>query len=117
MVDDGRAEPADGQDELQAMLYERVRDSIEGKVAGLRAAFAGGPPDAATHDDARTMAHRLAGSAGTYGFHSAGRDARAIEDLLDAGPLDAVGVARARELADTLARRLDCEERTRPPAG
>jgi HPt (histidine-containing phosphotransfer) domain-containing protein len=102
------------QSELQAMLYERVRDSIEGKVAVLRAAFAGGVPDAEEQAEARQLAHKLAGSTGTYGHHAAGRHAAALEDLLDAGPLDAAGADRAAGLALDIAEALDCVERTAP---
>jgi HPt (histidine-containing phosphotransfer) domain-containing protein len=70
--------------------------SIDAALAAVRAQFALALPDKAANvrallargawDDARRAAHRLRGSAGTYGFAPLGAAAAAIEELLLAEP-------------------------------
>jgi HPt (histidine-containing phosphotransfer) domain-containing protein len=80
--------------------------AIDAALAAVRAQFAGALPEKATNigtllerrawDDARRAAHRLRGSAGTYGFAALGALAAAIEELLLAEPAGPSGEARER---------------------
>jgi HPt (histidine-containing phosphotransfer) domain-containing protein len=79
---------------------------IDAALAAVRAQFAEALPEKAANigalvargawDDARRAAHRLRGSAGTYGFVELGARAAAIEELLLAEPAGPSGEARER---------------------
>lgn len=91
-----------------AELWEELRPAVLTQVAAVRVAVAAlhaGPLPAEALEQARTDAHQLAGSLGSFGFDAAGRAARALELRLKAGPaseeapeLDAL----VRELAEQL---------------
>lgn len=90
--------------------------SIEAALAAVQAQFASALPAKAAHlegllargewDEARRAAHRLRGSAGTYGFSALGAAAGEIEELLLAAPAGPDEETRAkldvhaRDLAD-----------------
>ncbi|MFN4089270.1 MAG: Hpt domain-containing protein [Alphaproteobacteria bacterium] len=57
------------------------------------------PFDPATRDLVRAVAHRLAGSAGTFGYPGAGAAALRLEDACESGDDGEIG----RTLDDTLA--------------
>lgn len=70
-------------------LWEELRPAVLVQVAALGAAIAalhGGPLPAEAREQARTDAHQLAGSLGSFGFDAAGRAARTLELRLQAGP-------------------------------
>ncbi len=89
--------------------------SIDALLAAARAQFAAELPAKAAKvealvalgawDEARRAAHRLRGSAGTYGFVELGASAGAVEDLLleSAGVPDGDGRARLEEQLRRLA--------------
>ncbi|MDW5595584.1 response regulator [Conexibacter stalactiti] len=91
-----------------AELWEELRPAVLVQVAAVRAAVAAlhaGPLPAEAREQARTDAHQLAGSLGSFGFDAAGRAARTLELRFKAGPaseeapeLDAL----VRELAEQL---------------
>lgn len=62
-----------------AALRAQYRDALPGKVDAIARAVTSRDPAA------EGLAHRLAGSAGSYGFAAAGDAARAVEDALAAG--------------------------------
>jgi HPt (histidine-containing phosphotransfer) domain-containing protein len=91
--------------------------SIEAALAAVRAQFASALPEKAANvgtllargawDEARRAAHRLRGSAGTYGFAPLGAVAAAIEDLLlaePAGPREQTRERLERLAGDLLAQ-------------
>ncbi|HST39888.1 MAG TPA: Hpt domain-containing protein, partial [Conexibacter sp.] len=72
-----------------AELWEELRPAVLVQVAALGAAIAalhGGPLPAEAREQARTEAHQLAGSLGSFGFDAAGRAARTLELRLQAAP-------------------------------
>jgi HPt (histidine-containing phosphotransfer) domain-containing protein len=90
--------------------------SIDALLEGVRTQFAGSLPDKAANigallargawAEARRAAHKLRGSAGSYGFAEIGAVAGAIEDLLlEPGEPDAAARARLEHLAHDLAGR------------
>lgn len=71
-------------------LRLRYVQSFPGKVEALQAASAAlsaGNPDA--RKQLRDQAHKLAGSAGMYGFDDLGNQARAVVHAVDAAAADA----------------------------
>jgi HPt (histidine-containing phosphotransfer) domain-containing protein len=80
--------------------------AIDAALAAVRAQFAAALPEKAAHiagllargawEEARRAAHRLRGSAGTYGFAPLGAAAAAIEELLLAEPVDPREETRGR---------------------
>ncbi len=85
-------EAADKTAALLASLWLRVRPIVEERLATLdRAADAAkvGPLPDALRTEAASVAHKLAGSLGMYGFDEGTRVAREIEVLLDRGAPDA----------------------------
>jgi len=89
MVDDMVPEP----------LRRRYIDTFPDKSAALSAALdllANG--DAAGPRSLRDQAHKLAGSAGMYGFDDVGQLAREIVHSMDGGTADAVGAGLTRDL-------------------
>jgi HPt (histidine-containing phosphotransfer) domain-containing protein len=93
--------------------------SIDAVIEAVRTEFAGSLPAKAAKigalvargawEEARRAAHRLRGSAGTYGFTEVGAAAAAIEELLLAqrGDPDVAGRARLEQLARDLASRAE----------
>ena len=74
-----------------AELWAEQRDTALERVAVLEdaaAALAAGTLDDQLREAARSAAHKLHGSAGTYGFHRASELAGELEDALAAGPVD-----------------------------
>jgi len=68
-----------------ASMWERFRDAIFARVATLESAAAAlreGRLDDAARRDAEREAHKLAGAAGTFGFHGASHAAAEAEALL-----------------------------------
>jgi len=53
-----------------------------GRLAGARAAFVAARPEPALVDEMHAVLHTLAGSAGTFGFHVLGQQARSLEQRL-----------------------------------
>jgi HPt (histidine-containing phosphotransfer) domain-containing protein len=96
------AEPS-SIDALILAAQRQYADSLPAKVADLHAHVAGG-----AWEEARRAAHKLRGSASTYGFAALGAAAGAIEEalLLDAYPGDE---ARARIAAHLVEARAEAE--------
>jgi HPt (histidine-containing phosphotransfer) domain-containing protein len=100
--------------------------SIEAALAAVRAQFAEALPEKAANvgallargawEDARRAAHRLRGSAGTYGFAPLGAVAAAIEELLIAEPAGPGEETRGRleRLAGDLQAQADLAAGERP---
>jgi len=53
-----------------------------GRLADARAAFVAARPEPALVDEMHAVLHTLAGSAGTFGFHVLGQQARSLEQRL-----------------------------------
>jgi HPt (histidine-containing phosphotransfer) domain-containing protein len=100
-----RLEPDPSMDALLAVVRSEFAASLPAKAADIEAYIEHG-----AWSDARRAAHRLRGSAGTYGFAAVSTVAGAIEDLLLAVTGDPDADARARlaghvrDLADHAAR-------------
>lgn len=82
-------------------------ERIDAMTACLRTAEEGDPPQAP--DELRHLAHSLAGSAGSFGYHRLGDKARELEDALARSSSNMLSDARARtrrkhELIDALRR-------------
>ncbi len=87
-------------DELLAAAQSQFAASLPAKVAVIEETVA-----RRAWDDARRAAHKLRGSAATYGFAALSASAAAIEDALRAAgePPDPVVVAIAGHLVDAKA--------------
>ena len=96
-------------DELRRGYAEALPAKV-GEIAGALEAFLEASPDRApsAFRDLRTLVHRLAGSAGSYGFPEVTRLARAWEEelveQLGTGKVDA---GQARRRVDDLSRLAD----------
>ena len=89
---------------LKSLPHVRTQlDTIENVVMELQQ----GKTDDVRLRDAEREAHRLSGSAGTFGFHSASAAAHELEHLLQAPPVDA---QRARDLLAIMRKALDTTE-------
>lgn len=98
---------------IWANSLERVRAQLE-TLENAAVAMLDNSLDAESRREAEREAHRLAGSAGSFGFHAASAAARELEHMLVAGAeLDA---RRAAELAMVLRNELDTESLPEPPA-
>jgi HPt (histidine-containing phosphotransfer) domain-containing protein len=87
----------DARDSAFAALLEAERAAYAGRLT-LRVAEFEKYLEAGRVDDARRAAHKLSGSAGTYGFQSLSEVAREIEETLDQGRrVDALTLKRLRE--------------------
>jgi HPt (histidine-containing phosphotransfer) domain-containing protein len=94
-------------DALLAAAHSQFAASLPAKVASIEESLAGG-----AWEDVRRAAHRLRGSAGTYGFAALAAAAAAIEDALlevteppaDVRARIAEHLAAARAEADHAAR-------------
>ena len=114
--------PRESRDRLRAVateIWSRSRDSHLGRVDLLeRAATAllEGSLDEALREEARCAAHRLSGTAGTFGFHGASGLARAIELAFStSGELAPDAVFRVA--SQVLALRRDLEQPVPPSVG
>jgi CheY-like chemotaxis protein len=95
-------------------LFAELRPELLRQVAELRelvAACADGALDAAGQEQARSLAHQLAGSLGSFGFAAAGAAARALELRFKQGVAPGSG-PRLLALAADLEARVD----SGPPA-
>ncbi len=88
------AEPAAAPDHILelAKLHEEFTERLPGKIAELAEATRAAKLDRSCLDNARTLAHRLRGSAGSYGHPAVGETVGIVEDLL--AEVDADGVGR-----------------------
>src|SRR5947208_13223641 len=106
---DGEAARANaGGEPLDRKLLQRYLSGAAEKVTGLEAAVAAARAgQAGARDSLRRALHKLAGSAGTYGFDELGGEARDLEKRVQAAdeplPEDLLldAVAFRRELEDT----------------
>lgn len=76
-------------DDLDRELREHYLSVAQAKVDGLSAALAqarGQRSDAATVEHLRVLVHKIAGSAGAYGFDALGIAAKALEKRILAAP-------------------------------
>lgn len=81
--------PAPDKTDALAVIRARYANSLGQKAADLGkhlAAVLADPTDSAAIEAARQLAHRLRGSAGTYGFPAFGEVAAAIDGGLRSGP-------------------------------
>jgi diguanylate cyclase (GGDEF)-like protein len=91
-------------------IWRRSLQRTADQVAALEAAATAlleGRLDEATRAEAERQAHRLAGSAGTFGFHRASSIARELEALFERGPTEREPALRATELVAALRASLD----------
>lgn len=93
---------SDEFDDALAVLKRRFLARSADDLGGLRAWCAGGAP---ADEAARHTIHRLAGAAGTFGFHALSGFAKAADDRLAAGEAPEAGEAAA--LLGELQRVLD----------
>ncbi|NNE04781.1 MAG: hypothetical protein HKN15_03540 [Xanthomonadales bacterium] len=61
----------------------------------------------ASFDHFKTLVHRLAGSAGSYGLDKLGRAAKCLDHLMGSIPADEPPAGRVKALKDELLTRLD----------
>ncbi len=104
-------------DDALAALWERSRDTMLERVGMLEVAVAGllqGTLDGEGRREAERVAHRVAGSAGTFGFAEASRVARRLETLL-AAQADVTG-DEAAELVVALRDSLEAPRAAGPAA-
>jgi chemotaxis protein histidine kinase CheA len=76
-------------DDLDQELREHYLSVAQAKVDGLRAALIearGHAADAGSIERLRVLVHKVAGSAGAYGFDSLGISAKALEKAILAAP-------------------------------
>ena len=105
----GTAEPS-GLEAAVRAIWERRRDHVVQRIAAIERAAAA--LDAAALDEplrleAHGEAHKLAGSAGSFGFAAASDMAREAERMLVPGGCEGAGdAARLHELAAGLRREL-----------
>jgi HPt (histidine-containing phosphotransfer) domain-containing protein len=94
-----RSTPDPSIDALLEGVRRQFADSLPDKAANIGALLARG-----AWDEARRAAHRLRGSAGTYGFTAIGATAGAIEELLlgRQGEPDTADRTRLEQLARDL---------------
>lgn len=82
--------PPDEHDEELASIVRDFRASLSERVAGMRSEAAlaqqGGPQEAEHREALRTYAHRLRGTAGSFGLPQLGEVARVIENECKAVP-------------------------------
>jgi HPt (histidine-containing phosphotransfer) domain-containing protein len=76
-------------DAALAALQAEYAGELPGLVQALAALVEAGRTDPEAAARARRAAHRIRGTAGSYGFHAVGEAAGRIEDALEAG--EAVG--------------------------
>jgi HPt (histidine-containing phosphotransfer) domain-containing protein len=76
-------------DDLDRELREHYLSVAQAKVDGLAAALAGArrdPADPACIEHIRVLVHKVAGSAGAYGFDALGAAAKLLEKKILAAP-------------------------------
>jgi HPt (histidine-containing phosphotransfer) domain-containing protein len=84
-------------------LRRRYIDSFPGKRAALEAAIGNlGNPDDEAAQVLRQLAHKLAGSAGMYGFDDIGHLAREVVHAIDAGAGASILTGLSRDLVSRL---------------
>jgi HPt (histidine-containing phosphotransfer) domain-containing protein len=84
-------------------LRRRYIDSFPDKCAALEAAAASlASNDAGAQQALRQLAHKLAGSAGMYGFDDIGHLAREVVHAIDAGASASILTGLSRDLASRL---------------
>lgn len=98
-----RALPEPAADDALALVRARYAGSLGDKARALADGVARALADElspAERDELRRLAHRLRGSAGTYGFPAFGEVAATIDDALRAGVVEVpeVALGRAAEL-------------------
>lgn len=102
-----------------AAIWARRRDEVLAAVSVVEEAvlegLTGGLGDE-RRDEASRCAHRLAGSAGTFGFARAGERAREIEQILRAVPVAPDRFPRLADLVVGLRRELESEPAGHAPA-
>lgn len=97
-------------DDLERELREHYLSVAQTKVDGLSAALAGArgqPGDPDSVERVRMLVHKIAGSAGAYGFDALGAAAKVLEKTILAAPRplpSGVLVAVERFLADMTAQ-------------
>ena len=109
----GAAATAGGDDLAAAVraIWARRRDSVLERVDVLdhaAAALSGDALDEGLREEAAAEAHRLAGTAGSFGFPLASDLARGLERALEAGaPLDRADGVRLGEAAARIRAELE----------
>ena len=98
----GAGPPRDPASSLAAQLVvlkELYVASLPDRLRALRAAMAAAPSDRTALGAARTIAHKIHGTAGTHGLRALGEDARALDRALAALSEDASDAAWASAAA------------------
>jgi diguanylate cyclase (GGDEF)-like protein len=107
---------ADVEDQIRAATEAIWRKSLQrtdDRITSIEAAATAlleGQLDEATRVEAERQAHRLAGSAGTFGFHRASAVARELESFFQNHPSEPGSAVRATELIAAL--RVSLSDRT-----
>jgi diguanylate cyclase (GGDEF)-like protein len=111
--------PTDGAAAALAAIWMRRRDEVLAALGVVESAILdglAGQLDDERRDEARRCAHRLAGSAGTFGFGVAGETARELEHALGGSPLVPDRFPRLADLAVRLRHELEAEPAHPPQA-
>ncbi len=116
-----RPGPAQTTDQIRAALHaawEHARPAITARVHQLHRmilAMADTPLDTTLRAQAEREAHKLAGSAGTFGLHHASDLARELELILAGQPADPATTHRAGQLVASLRSEIDRPRATAEP--
>lgn len=114
------ADAADAAAAAIATIRAQALESSRARTAVLEDAVAAlieGRLDAATRRDAEREAHRLAGSAGTFGYLAASESARRLEHILaGSAPVPVAQILAAAEAVVSLRAELEGEPTPGPPA-
>ena len=98
----GAYDPPDDDEEEEDLSRVFVA-ALGERLARIRQALAASPVDESGRAAARRVAHVLAGSSGSFGFHELGAKAGELEQALDA-PLASIDWSRVRETRRELER-------------
>ncbi len=116
---DAPAPPADDLESRLAALRAKMVAGLPSRAEELREAARRMAPDAPEPiGEARRLAHRLAGIAGSHGFHALTDEGRAVERLIDElAPLERIraAVAALADSCDAVFRNPKAHTSTAPP--
>lgn len=84
-------------------LFASYGRRLPARIAAVASAIERIADEAGALAEARMLAHRLAGNAGSFGYPDVGRAMAAIERALAVSPIDAAAIADALAAADRAA--------------
>jgi HPt (histidine-containing phosphotransfer) domain-containing protein len=95
-------------EEKLAALREDYRRTLPAQLDALRARVESGRASGGLRVEARSLAHRLKGTAGSYGFDRVAAELESVEEILDRSQgATEIGLADAAAIDAALARARD----------